>query len=205
MLFNNCLFWFPVTQDSWNGPKLIAAPIWHLLDIKVPNFHTYAMRGSRKFCQRGSKFDNFFFSWWGDRGSKYHCKWAIISLPAKCHLNGVSLAGWWFKTLFKWPYGVSLEGWWLPNIECWLCRLVIFQGIGTSIAKKPYIFFYFSKGVPTPCPPSGSAHVCIQKHQKLPKTSTRTITFPKYDRTSNVNIAVDRYNTSRWVSIYREI
>ena len=30
------------------------------------------MRGSRKFCQRGSNFDNVFFSWWGVGGSKYH-------------------------------------------------------------------------------------------------------------------------------------
>ena len=37
------------------------------------------MRGSRKFCQRGSKFDNAFF--------------VIIGPPAKRHLNGVSLAG----------------------------------------------------------------------------------------------------------------
>ena len=45
----------------------------------------------------------FFFSWWGDRGSKYRYKWAIIGPPAKRHLNGVSLAG----------------RWW-PNIECWV-------------------------------------------------------------------------------------
>ena len=43
-------------------------------------------RGSRKFCQMGSKFDNFFFSLWGDRGSKYRFNWAIICPPAKHHL-----------------------------------------------------------------------------------------------------------------------
>ena len=38
---------------------------------------------------------------------------------------------------------------------------VIFYGIWTSIAKKPYIFVIFQSvgGVRTPCPPSGSAHV----------------------------------------------
>ena len=32
---------------------------------------------------------------------------------------------------------------------------MIFKGIQTSIAKKPYIFVIF-QGVRTPCPPSGS-------------------------------------------------
>ena len=47
-------------------------------------------------------------------------------------------------------YGFPLSGQLLPDIECWLGSFVIFQGIPTSIAKKPYIFV----------PPSGSAHKC---------------------------------------------
>ena len=58
-----------------------------------------------------------------ERGSKYHFKRAIIGQPAKHHLNGVLLAGWWW-----------------PNIEYWLPSFVVLQGIRTSIAKKPYIF-----------------------------------------------------------------
>ena len=38
------------------------------------------MRGSRKFCQRGS-------SWLGDRESKYRYKRVIIGPPAKRHLK----------------------------------------------------------------------------------------------------------------------
>ena len=37
----------------------------------------------------GDFFCGFFcfsFSWWGERGSKYHLKWAIIGPPAKLHL-----------------------------------------------------------------------------------------------------------------------
>ena len=56
-------------------------------------------------------WQRFFFSWWGEGGSKYHYKRAIIAPPAKRHLNGVSLACRW-----------------LPNIECWLGSFVIFQG-----------------------------------------------------------------------------
>ena len=37
------------------------------------NYTEGCMRGYRKFCQRGSKFDNGVL-WW-DRGSKYHYKW----------------------------------------------------------------------------------------------------------------------------------
>ena len=89
------------------------------------------MRGSRKACQRGSKFDNvFFLSWWVDTGSKYRYKWAIISPPAKRHLNGVMLTGRWWH-----------------NIRCWLCSFVIFQGIRTSSAKKkPILFLNFLWG-----------------------------------------------------------
>ena len=48
--------------------------------------------------------------------------------------------------------GVSYKRGSRPNIECWLCSFVIFQGIRTSIAKNP-IFCDFSGWVWTPCPP----------------------------------------------------
>ena len=99
------------------------------------------MRRSRKFCQRGSNFDNVFcccfFSWWWEGGSKYHYKRAIIGPPAKRHLNGVSLAGPWF-----------------PNIECWFCSFVIFSGSGPVLL---FVIFQRGSGPPAP-PPSGSAH-----------------------------------------------
>ena len=62
-------------------------------------------------------------------GSKYHYKRAIINPPALGHLNDVSLA---------------CRLW--PNIECWLGRLVIVQGVRTSIAKKYYMFVVFQGG-----------------------------------------------------------
>ena len=103
------------------------------------------MRGSRKFCQRGSNFDTFFFFFfffWGGgeirgvEGSRYHYKRAFIGPPAKRHFNGVSLAG---------RYR--------PDIECWLFSFVIFQGIRTSIAKEPYICMIVqASGPPAPSP-----------------------------------------------------
>ena len=99
------------------------------------------MRGSRKVFQRGPTLRTFFSFM---SGSKYHQYRAIIGLPAKRHLNGLSLA---CRCL--------------PNIG-WLDGFVIFQVIGTSIAKKLYIFvsffFFGGGGVWTPCLPSGSAH-----------------------------------------------
>ena len=44
----------------------------------------------------------------------------------------------------------------LANIEGWLGSFVIFQGIRSSIANKPYIFVIFQRGgggVRTPFPP----------------------------------------------------
>ena len=55
---------------------------------------------------------------------------------------------------------------WVPMMaqHCWLSSFVIFQGILTSIAKKPYISYVFFKGeVRSPCPhPSGFAHEYAQ-------------------------------------------
>ena len=96
----------------------------------------------QKALSEGSNFDNVFFSWLGEKWSKYHHKRAIIGPLAKRHLNGVSLA---------------CRCW--PNIECWLGSFVIFQRIRTSIAKNPYILCSFrGGGGPDPLSPSGSAH-----------------------------------------------
>ena len=40
----------------------------------------------------------------------------------------------------------------MAQIECWLGSFVIFQGIRTSIAKKPYIFVIFQGGGGGPDP-----------------------------------------------------
>ena len=86
---------------------------------------------------RGGPFFLVFLVDWGggERGSKCHYKWAIIGLPAKGHLNGVSLAG----------------RWW-PNTECWLVNFVVLQRIWTNMPRNA-IFFDFSGGgggVPDP-------------------------------------------------------
>ena len=58
--------------------------------------------------------------------------------------------------------GISLVGRCRPNIECWLGSFVIFLGIGTSSAKKLYIFVMFLTlgGLNSSLlgEPSGSAH-----------------------------------------------
>ena len=57
------------------------------------------MRGSRKNVRGGPTFFStlaifliFFKLMRGERGTKYHYKWAFIDPPAKRLLNGVSLA-----------------------------------------------------------------------------------------------------------------
>ena len=77
----------------------------------------------QKILSEGVQLWQRFFSWWGLGGSKYHYKRAIIGPPAKRHLNGVSLACWWWS-----------------NIEFWLGSFVIFQGILTRIAKETLYF-----------------------------------------------------------------
>ena len=85
------------------------------------------MRGSRKFCQRGSNFDNvllifLYFFVLIDQG-------ILIPLQSGHHRSAS-------ETPFKWRFaGVPM----MVNIECWLGRFVIFQGVWTGIAKKSYI------------------------------------------------------------------
>ena len=61
--------------------------------------------------------------------------------------------------------GVSLAGRWWPNIKCWLGSFVIFQGVRTSIARKPYIFVIFQggggSGPPVPHPTLLDPHMII--------------------------------------------
>ena len=114
----------------------------------------FFMRGSRKCCQRESNFDNrkertflscadppnvvrggqilttFFFSLWGEGGSKYLYWRAMIGPPEKRH----SMA-------FRWRHDDS------PTLVS-----AIFQDIRTCIARKSYIFVMF-QGVRTHCPP----------------------------------------------------
>ena len=97
------------------------------------NFYIGYMHRSRKFHQRGSNSDSassFFVVDEGIDDQNTTKSRAIIVSPAKRHLNGVSLAGRW-----------------RPINECWLGSFVIFQGIRTSIAKKPYIFVIFQGGL----------------------------------------------------------
>ena len=86
----------------------------HIASINRLVCEYVGMRGSRKFCQRGSKIDGFFLSLMRvGRIQIPHYKRAINGPSAKRHLNGVSLAG----------------RWW-PNIECWIGSFVILRGSG---------------------------------------------------------------------------
>ena len=89
----------------------------------------------QKVLSEGDQLWQHFFNWWGEGGSKYHYKRAIIGPPAKRHLNGVSLAcRWW------------------PNIECWLEWFVIFRGSGPILLRNPLFWWIFrGGGVRTPC------------------------------------------------------
>ena len=102
-----------------------------------PLYHSCADPGN--FARGGPTFFFFFFV----RGKRIQ-----IALKAgHHHLNRVSLAG------RCWTY-----------IECWLGSFVIFQGIRTSIAKKPYIFVIFSEGYEPPVPPLWIRTCHLQVH-----------------------------------------
>ena len=71
--------------------------------------------------------------------------------PAKRHFNGNSLA------CPRWP-----------NIECCLSSLVIFQGIRTSITKKPNIFVILQGGGGGSGPPTHHPlDPCMELHERV--------------------------------------
>ena len=109
---------------------------------------TFVMLGSRKFSQRGSKFDNFFFVFLVDEG---------IEDP-NITINGPSTAA--SKTPLKWRFAGGLM---MTNSECWLGSFVIFQVFQASFAKKPYIFVIFQGGGggPEPLPPSLDSPILV--------------------------------------------
>ena len=96
------------------------------------------MRGCTKFCQRGFNFDNTFFLFF------FFC--LIRGGRIKIHVPLLACR------------------WW-PDIECWLGSFVTFQGIRTSIAKKPYIFQIFQGGPDPLSPPLDPPMVRMQQSQ----------------------------------------
>ena len=76
------------------------------------------MRGSRKFCQRGSNTDKFFFVLFfrGEGGSKNHHEQAFIGLPAK-----------------RRPIMADIECWFCS----WFCSFVIFKRSRPVILENP--------------------------------------------------------------------
>ena len=97
------------------------------------------VRGGPSLTTFFSYFSYFsFISWWGEGGSKYHHKRAIISLPEKCNLNGA----------FRW---LADDG---PTMNAVLVALWFFRGSGpVLIEKKPYIIVIFQRGSGRPVPP----------------------------------------------------
>ena len=83
------------------------------------------MRGSRKFCQRGSNFDNVCFK--VDGGREDPCP--TLSGPSSARQRNFRLHADECPTLIA---GLA----------------AIFQGIRTCIARKPYIFVIFQCGGP---------------------------------------------------------
>ena len=85
----------------------------------------------------------------------------------------------------------------MANIECWLGSFVIFQGDPDQYCKDPYIFFYFSGVVWTPCPLSGFAHVFCrptwaaidgQRRSRSDRRSSLVRRFPRLPRVLVLNI-----------------
>ena len=73
------------------------------------------------------RFYFVFFSWLGERGSKYHYKRATIGLLAKRYLIDVSLACRW-----------------------WLGSFVIFRGSRPVLLRNPIFLWFFRSGPPVP-------------------------------------------------------
>ena len=112
------------------------------------------MRGSGKFCQRGRNRTIVLIDEVREK------KRAIIELPAKRHLNGVSLAGRWWS-----------------NIDFWLIgSFAIFHGIRTIIDNEFYSFVIFQgMGMSRPPVPPLDPRM---KYLFVANVTTTLYTFP---------------------------
>ena len=131
-----CLAQGPQRSDAGEArtryPSVSSQALYHWATQTI-----FVMRGSRQLYQRGSsyRYDNFFCCCFcflfvvGEEEKESNATNADQRNAIKC----VSLAG----------------GWW-PNIKCWLCSFVIFQGIETSIVKKPFLWFFSGAGPLSP-------------------------------------------------------
>ena len=118
-LHTNLLFWLGLLESE--------TQFWVKQSILSQRFRWGPMRGSRKFCQRGSDSARVFFLCLF-RGERIQ-----ISLKASHHRpareNGVSLAcRWW------------------PNVERWLRSFENFRGSGPVLLRNSIFFRSFRGG-----------------------------------------------------------
>ena len=127
------------------------------------------MRGSRKFCPRGSKFDNFFLVDDGiedpntaingpSSARQRNAISAIIGPPAKPHWNGVSLAG----------------RWW-PTLNAGLVALWYFRGFGPELQRNPICLWFSRGGGPDPLSSPLNPPMPYYLHQRPQKYIRRTL------------------------------
>ena len=118
--------------------------------------YMYVMRGSGKFCQRGSNYDKVFFSFMRGGGGRIQIPLLAGHQRPACETP---------FNAFRWRADDS-------NMECWLGSFLIFQGISTSIAKEPYIFVIFQgRGGGGPLAPPLDPHMYVFAKSSL---NTRT-------------------------------
>ena len=110
--------------------------VWEYISIPRHKRHQWlswaSMRGPRKFCLRGSNWQRALVE---DEGREDPN--TTISGPSTARQRNADSG----------PH----------KIECWLGSFVIFQGIQTRIAKKPYCFFVWP---PAPQPPTSGPANC---------------------------------------------
>ena len=138
----------------------------------VWEYFVSCMRGSIKFFfSKGSSFSYLLLSWWGDQiplkvGYMYH--------------RPVS------ETQFKWRFsGVPMmaQHWWLGSF-------VVFQGIRTSIAKKPSILWFFRRWGPDPLPSPFWIRLCPEPNLECrSKSLLRQGARPGWSKSSLANMA----------------
>ena len=95
-----------------------------------------SMRKSRKFCQRGSKFDPHFFL---VDGGKEDPNTTLIGPSSACQRNPIEM-------VFRWQVD---DG---PTLSTGLVALWIFSGSEPVLLRNP-IFLWFFRRAPDPPPP----------------------------------------------------
>ena len=138
----NILVYFikPLSMYTQDGGIQTNWKVNHALLIRIATGKLVISYADPESFVRGGPTLTIFFNWWGEEGSKYHYKPAIIGPPAKPRFTGVPMMA--------------------QTLNAVLVTLWFFRWFGPLLPRNPIFCIFPGGGLdPLSLSPFGSAHV----------------------------------------------